>query len=277
VSIQAFERSVLTYDPQNPPDWQVERANIGADAVRLLPPQNTIEIPTPGARVTLPLHVLARVGAPGDTLTLTVRWKNGDYMIRTAKILRGEDGRGVVVTSLDVPASQQPLHPWTQPAQLEISDVRGVVLARQAITVLHPDDPDTREIKLYWVVNERLRQELRRIPKPASLGPAVLEELLWGPPPHNSAGFTTALPSADEVLAFPGRTAAWGPRVTLRSLTVVDGIAQADFSAELRAYGTEPLRASLIHAQITRTLLQLPQLRDAQITIAGERDAVLEP
>lgn len=31
VMIQAFERAVLTYDPQNPAAWQVERANLGLD------------------------------------------------------------------------------------------------------------------------------------------------------------------------------------------------------------------------------------------------------
>jgi hypothetical protein len=55
LTVQAFERTVLTNDLLNPLDWQIERGNIGADAVRLLPPPNAIEIPAPGARVTLPL------------------------------------------------------------------------------------------------------------------------------------------------------------------------------------------------------------------------------
>src|SRR6266545_93820 len=45
ITMQAFERAVLTYDPLNLVEWQVERGNIGADAVRLLPPANTIEVP----------------------------------------------------------------------------------------------------------------------------------------------------------------------------------------------------------------------------------------
>jgi hypothetical protein len=31
VSMQAFERGILTYDPQNPDRFKVERANVGAD------------------------------------------------------------------------------------------------------------------------------------------------------------------------------------------------------------------------------------------------------
>jgi len=108
-------------------------------------------------------------------------------------------------------------------------------------------------------------------------GAGVLDELLWGPPPQNSANFTTALPNPIEVLSFPGRTVQWGPRVTLRKAALVDGVAQVDFSRELRAYGDDTLRASLIHAQITRTLLQFSQVRDVRITIEGETDKRLEP
>ncbi len=49
IVIQAFERTVLTYDLQNPAGWQVERGNIGADMVDMLglapqpPSQNTPE------------------------------------------------------------------------------------------------------------------------------------------------------------------------------------------------------------------------------------------
>ena len=33
---EPFERSVLTYDPLNPVEWQVERGNIGSDMVNFL-------------------------------------------------------------------------------------------------------------------------------------------------------------------------------------------------------------------------------------------------
>jgi Sporulation and spore germination len=277
LTVQAFERTVLTSDPHNPPDWRIERGNIGADAVRLLPPLNTIEIPAPEARVTLPLHVLARAGWPGENLSVTLRWADGSRLIRTSAVLHGEDGRGVLIDCLDLPPEYLPRHPWTQAAQLEISDVRGAILAKRSVRVLHPDDPDTREIKLYWVVGASLKTELRRIPNTSVLDAAALHELLWGPGVYNSAGFTTMLPTPEQVLTFSGRTADWGPRVMLRSLRVVDGIALADFSKELHAYGGNSLRASLIHGQITRTLLQFPQVRDVRIMIEGEPDIALEP
>jgi len=54
IVVQAFERTVLTNDPKNPREWQIERGNIGADALRTLPqPESPIAIPAAGARVTL--------------------------------------------------------------------------------------------------------------------------------------------------------------------------------------------------------------------------------
>ncbi len=37
IVIQAFQRTVLTYDPQNTSEWQVERANVGADYRKAFP------------------------------------------------------------------------------------------------------------------------------------------------------------------------------------------------------------------------------------------------
>ncbi|HEU5099299.1 MAG TPA: GerMN domain-containing protein, partial [Roseiflexaceae bacterium] len=278
IVVQAFERAMLTYDPQNPADWQVERANIGADAVRWLPPQNTIEIPQPTARITLPLHVLARVGRPGDILSVALVWENGAKLMRQSTVRRGEDGRGVLIDSYAIPLTQRSQHPWTQAARVEIRDGREMLLAQQSVVVLHPDDPDTREVNLYWVVGERIQAQPRRIPRMPQIQIAALEALLWGPCENDPADSTTALPTPAEVLAFPSRTAEWGPRVTLRTFSLIDGTAMVDFSPELRAYGGATLRGSQIHAQITRTLLQFTDdVSDVRITIAGENDRALEP
>lgn len=37
ILIQAFQRTILTYDPLNPSDWQVERANVGTDYAKAFP------------------------------------------------------------------------------------------------------------------------------------------------------------------------------------------------------------------------------------------------
>ena len=37
IKIQAFQRTVLTYDPRNPAEWQIERANVGRDYLTAFP------------------------------------------------------------------------------------------------------------------------------------------------------------------------------------------------------------------------------------------------
>jgi hypothetical protein len=37
IEIQVFQRGIITYDPANPADWQIELANVGTDYVRSFP------------------------------------------------------------------------------------------------------------------------------------------------------------------------------------------------------------------------------------------------
>ena len=241
------------------------------------PGAGAIEIPAAGARVVLPLRILARAGEPGQQVVAALRWDDGTELSQTFTTVQGEDGRGLLIDSLNWLNEGPPPQPPTQSATLELRDAAGAVLARQAITVLSPDDPETQEITLYFVLGEEVQAAQRRIPKTAAVGTAALEELLWGPFPPNLAGFGTALPTPQDVLSYLGREPDWGPRVTLRQLTIVDGVATADFSKEMRAYGGGSLRVMLIRRQIEQTLKQFPTVREVIIAVEGETEAVLEP
>ena len=79
IILQAFKRTVLTFDPRNPAGWQVECANIGADTLRIVPPpsQSPIKRPSAGAVVTVPIHILAHVGQSrraGDRARALAGW-----------------------------------------------------------------------------------------------------------------------------------------------------------------------------------------------------------
>jgi len=278
IFIQAFERSVLTYDSKNPRGWQVERGNIGADALRTLPQtESPIEIPTAGARMTLPLHILAHVGQPGGQLIARLRWQDGAELMRVLPVLRGADGQGLLIGTLNWMHEGPPPQPATQPATLELLSGSGELQARQTVTVLSANDPDTQAVTLYWVLGEAVVPVQQRVPRTVRIGTAALNELLWGPSPPNLAGFSTAIPTPEEVLRYPGREPDWGARVALRSLTIVDGVATADFSKELKAYGGGSLRVMLIRQQIRQTLLQFPTVRQVRIAIEGQTEGVLEP
>jgi spore germination protein GerM len=79
------------------------------------------------------------------------------------------------------------------------------------------------------------------------------------------------------VINYSGNQPDWGPRVTLRSLTIEDGVATADFSQEMRAYGGGSLRVRMIREQITQTLRQFPTVDTVIIAVEGETEAVLQP
>ncbi len=240
-------------------------------------PEGAIEVPAAGAQAMLPLHILARAGQPGQAVVAALRWQDGTELAKPFTTLRGEDGRGLLVTSLDWAAESQPPQPATQPATLEIRDEAGAVLARQAITILSAGDPNTQPVMVYWVLGENLQPMTVRVLKTPRIGTAALDELLWGPPPGNLAGFSTALPTPEQVLSFAGRGADWGPRVTLRGLTIVNGVATANFSKEMAAYGGGSLRVRLIREQITRTLQQFSTVREVRIAVEGRTEGVLEP
>ncbi len=278
IFVQAFERTVLTYDMRNPAGWQVERGNIGADAMATLTVSGpaSIEIPTANATVTLPLHILARGGTPGEQVTVTLRWADGVQFSHQFELLPGEDGRGLLITNLDWLTEGPPPTPATKSATLQIHTQSGALLAEQNVMVLPYDDPGVQTVKLYWLIEEELVQSLGRFPKTEAIGAAALEQLLWGPTPGNLADFNTAIPTPEQVLKFPGRGPDWGPRVTLRGLTISNGVATADFSKEMMAYGGGSARVAAISRQITETLKQFPSVQEVRILVDGQPD-MLQP
>ena len=236
-----------------------------------------IEVPVAGERTVLPLHILARLGEPGNQVLASLRWEDGTELTQTFTTLHGEDGRGVLIDSLNWPGESQPPEPPSQPATLTLRSPAGDLLGQQTVTVLSPGDPNTQEITLYFLLGEELQAVQHRIPKTAATATAALEELLWGPSAPNLAGFGTALPTPQDVLSYFGRGPDWGPRVTLRSLTTQDGVATADFSQEMSAYGGGSLRVSLLRQQIERTLEQFPEVKKVVIAVEGETEDVLQP
>jgi hypothetical protein len=279
IAMQAFERSVLTFDPLNPAEWQVERGNIGTDLLNVLQSTPAIEFPTPWSRQTLPLHIFARVGRPGEQIEAVLHWQDGTELRNSFVTLSGEDGRGLLINSLNWKTEGMPPQVESQFAMLQLRNSTGKVITQQPLNMLKggDSDPESQLIMIYWVLGGEFRAQWRYVPRTDQIGTAALNELLWGPIPPNLADFSTALPSPQQVLTYPGRTPDWGPRVTLRKLTIVDGVATADFSKELRAYGGGSLRVMQIRQQINLTLKQFPTVREVRIAIEGQTQGVLEP
>ncbi len=282
IMLQAFERAVLTYDAKNPADFQVERGNIGADAVQITDQlagvtDAAIQMPAPSAVTTLPLHIVARFKGDDTQIEAELRWEDGTVFTNTLQVLR-EDGDPIVVDSINWLIESQPPRPASPEAMLTLRHELGEVIARQNVSVLYFDSPDSQQVKLYFLDDDQQLQETRRaIPKTPAPATAALQELLWGIDPSSLAGFGTALPSPEKVLNFTGREPTWGPRVTLRGLIIKDGVATADFSEEINAYGGGSARVQAIRDQITATLKQFSTVRDVRIEVGGRSEGVLQP
>jgi Sporulation and spore germination len=248
-----------------------------AAAAQGVPAPAVVELPRAGARAPLPLHVVARVGRPGERAEVVLRWADGARLASRATLLAGQDGRGLLITSLDWAAGDPTPRPDTQPAWLEVRDADGALRTQQAITVLAPGDPQTQAVTLYWTGGEDVRPARRWIARTQAVGDAAMQELLWGPGPGDPPELTTALPLPPEVLGYAGRQAGWGARVGVRKLDISQGVARVDLSRELEAFGGGALRAGLIRRQIEHTLRQFPSVRAVRITVDGEAGGVLEP
>lgn len=240
------------------------------------PGSGYVEMPAPLAEVTVPTRVLARVGQPGEQVNVTLTWDDGTQFAHVITLLPGRDGRGLGVTSMDWVLDPRPPHPGTQGATLYIHDLAGQLLARQPLTVLHPNDANTLGVNVYWVRQEQVTPQPIRVPRTRGIGRASLEALLWGPVPNNLDGFQTAIPLPAEVLTAANRGADWGERVRITGLTIIDGVARADFSKELLANAGGAARMSLIRQQIEQTLLQFSTVNQVIITVEGQT-GMLEP
>jgi hypothetical protein len=150
----------------------------------------------------------------------------------------------------------------------------GSTLPRHTPLPSETHAPDETEIVLYWVVGETVQPEYRRIQRTSAIGTAALELLLAGP---QQPGLSTAIPTPAEVQTYPGRQPDWGERVRLLGLTIEDGVATANFSQEMQAYGGGSARVQLIREQITQTLLQFPTVQEVRIAVEGEVDTALQP
>jgi len=103
----------------------------------------------------------------------------------------------------------------------------------------------------------------RTIQKTETVARAALEELLKGPTDteKNDGFFITSIPSG----------------VELMNLTVTNGVAHADFNANLDKGVAGSCRVINIHAQITETLKQFPSITNVVISINGKTEGILQP
>lgn len=259
-----------------PVDVSPNETSVPEDADTAVKPNTGtgIDFPAEGAQVTFPLHVQARVGRLHNEVVLKITWQDGQEYSERYQVLFDKEGNGLLVDSLDWTGESAPPDWQSQPATLQVLTTSGTVIASRNVNYLSTSDPNTMDVKVYWLLDEGPRDVPRRIVRTRQVGAASLTELLWGIGPRNFAGFTTAIPTPEEVLEYAGRQSDWGPRVRLRKLTIVEGVATADLSKEMAAYGGGSARVNAIQEQITLTLKQFPSIKEVRILVDGKPDAL---
>lgn len=232
-----------------------------------------IDAPTEGVAVTLPLHVAVRVRDPRDTLVARLTYADGVSFEQPLEIVAGSDGQGYAVANMAWNTEGGPLTTATGTATFEIARVNGNYRKRVTVRVL-PEN-ETRLVDVAWIDESGnplvMKQAIGPGPQIAS---AALRELLNGPANGNLAGAITALPTYKEIVQYKGRTPDWGYEVRLIKLTIENGVATANFSKELRAYGGGSARVQQIRQQIEQTLKQFPSVQQVVIQIEGDPNAL---
>ena len=235
-------------------------------AGRAVEPGSRVELlePAEGSPVALPLHAAVR-GVGDESVSLQLILADGSRIAHQARA-----DHGYIVQTLPGTGA-------AGPATLEVVRGDGAVLARRNVRVV--DAAETMEVQVAWLAageHEEVVMQRKRVARSPQVASAALDELLWGPNPDDST-FATSLPSPAEVLSYSGRTEDWGARVRLLKLTITDGVALANFSRELQAYGGGATRALAIRQQIERTLLQFPSVKQVVIAVEGVTEGVLQP
>ncbi len=93
-------------------------------------------------------------------------------------------------------------------------------------------------------------------------GRAALQELLSGPTDAEAnGGYYTSLNGG----------------AALKSLTIRDGVARADFDSRLGEGVGGSCRVTAIRSQITKTLMQFPTVKEVVISVDGDSETALQP
>ena len=102
----------------------------------------------------------------------------------------------------------------------------------------------------------------RDVPKTTAVARVALEELLKGPTDFEKyAGISTSINNG----------------VTVKSLTIENGVAKVDFDAKLEAGVAGSCKVIAIRAQIEQTLKQFSTVKSVVISINGKIDDILQP
>jgi Immunoglobulin-like domain of bacterial spore germination/Sporulation and spore germination len=221
-----------------------------------------VEVTSPdvGEIIGLPLAVTGNARVFESTLNYQLFDADGSvlaagYVMTNAPDM-GEFGDFTITTSYDEPSGTT--------GTLEVFDYSakdGSVIDLAEVPIVFPTMA-TMTVKTYWTTLEsgddcsRVEASEHRIAKTVATAHAALSQLLAGPDSSDvSNGYGTSIPKF----------------TTLKSITIEDGVATAEFSSAIEAGGS--CRVTSIRAQIEETLKQFPTVTSVVIRSEGKTAA----
>ncbi|MBX4210399.1 GerMN domain-containing protein [Candidatus Parcubacteria bacterium] len=135
----------------------------------------------------------------------------------------------------------------------------------------HTEMPPTMQLKIF-VANSKLDPQnltcnhvfplTRTVEKTNSVAKTALNELLKGVTDSEKTG---------------GYLSVIEPDVTLKSISIKDGVVYADFDKTLERSSGGACKSTMIISEIKQTLLQFSTVKDVVISIDGNTEDILQP
>ncbi len=249
-----------------PPDWTQDDMFIPDDSV---PADGTdvplktvsasgnviVTSPVAGAAIGLPLVITGSARVFESTFNYRLLDTDGTVLVEGNAMTNAPDvgqfGDFAVTTSYALPLGTT--------GTVEVFDRSakdGSVIDLASVPIKFPII-ESMTIKTFWSKDQQLSCDKvvateRRIPKTVATGYAALTELLSGPNSTESMqNLTTTIP----------------PGVSVKSLSIKDGVATVVFSSNLESGGS--CRVSAIRSQIEATLKQFPTVTSVIISTEG--------
>lgn len=261
LNVNAVKR-VFTPPPPPPKD----DGSKSGDLVLNDMPGLMLEVPGEQAAVGNVFDVAGRASADFDKVSVVVRDAAGVAVF--SELVQIEFGSGsnfgrfsCTVSLLSLPAVSGSV----EVAPLRADGSAGDTVSRTIIFL----EPGTVGLKLFFQPQEvgadctELVSVERRVSDKGQIFRLAIEQLLAGPTDLESAqGIKTAIPTVAK----------------LRSVAAdAGGTVTADFYQTLERGVAGSCRVMAIREQITRTLLQFPEVRDVIISVNGNADEALQP
>ncbi|HYF61604.1 MAG TPA: Gmad2 immunoglobulin-like domain-containing protein, partial [Herpetosiphonaceae bacterium] len=239
-----------------------------------------ISLPAENASVTLPLHVEVANATPHSSYGLRLTYADGTVLQDDLPTPLHGPVPTSAAANMMWSTETTPPKPPSQSATLELVSRTGEVLATRNVYVWDTYDPtaNVMPLKIYFLFGEEVHEQIRYVPRTASVATAALRELSWGPTGNevDMAGFTSALPTTNLIADRDPFPADWTSRVRLQSISIRDGVAFVDWSKEMAAWGGGSARLGLLTRQVEQTLAQFPTITGVQMTVDGSAE-VLQP